>query len=893
MTISARFAVARAVTGGMRSALRGRTLVAIMAIAFGVALGYAVELINRSAVGELTAGLALLSGDADLEVRGPRAGFDEMLYPALARDRDVAIASPVVEVDVKLRNRDEPLAVLGVDVFRAAAINPALVAMSAAGPPQGANSTPTGGSAAAQPQAWGNHTSAAGPPRGANSTPTGGSAAVQPQAWGDHTTSGRLDALRSDTLFPSAAAAQWLGVNVGDRVVAQAGLHDLTLRVAGHAGANGGLRYAVMDIAAVQDHFDRRGRVTRVDLRLRPGADIAVAQRRLQALLPPGVHVAPPAASVDATARFSRAYRVNLDVLALVALFTGAMLVYATQTLAVTRKRPQFALLRTLGLSRRRLVLWVVGEAALFGAIGAVIGLAAGYAIAWIALRKFGPDLGAGFFRERTIAPSIEPLSLLLFAALGVAASVFGSALPAREAARAAPAAALKAIDADVAAPAHTTSIASVVIAAGIGAAFLPPVADLPIFGYLAIALILVGGILAIPAVARTALRALRSPRTVPAFLAIAHLRATPGRFAATLAAIVASVALMVAMAIMVASFRQSLDDWLLVMLPADLYLRAGSDSAWLSADDQRAIARVRGVARAEFMRATSVTLDPARPRVVLLARDIDPQHVGDRLALVGASQAPAPGAPPPAWVSEAVADSQSLAPGRTLTLPLAGRNVVFTVAGVWRDYARQQGAIVIERARYRALTGDDAVNEAALWLAPGASAASVHDEIAAYAGDSTRIQSATPGALRQMSLATFDRTFAVTYALEAAAVVIGLVGLSAALVAQTLARSRELGMLRHVGMTRRQIGAMLALEGATLAAIGVAAGLLLGFAISLILIHVVNRQSFHWGMDVHVPWLALASLSCVLLILATLTARASARGATSIDAVRAVREDW
>ncbi|HLW11577.1 MAG TPA: ABC transporter permease [Casimicrobiaceae bacterium] len=863
MTISARFAVARAVTGGMRSALRGRTLVAIMAIAFGVALGYAIELINRSAVGELTAGLALLSGDADLEVRGPRAGFDEMLYPALARDGDVAVASPVVEVDVKLRDRDEPLAVLGVDVFRAAAINPALVGMSAAGPPQGANA------------------------------PSGAAQRRQPQAWGDHTTSERLDALRGETLFPSAAAAQWLGVNVGDRVIVQAGLHDLALRVAGHAGANGGLRYAVMDIAAVQDHFDRHGRLTRIDLRLRPGVDIATVERRLQALLPPGVHVAPPAQSADATARFSRAYRVNLDVLALVALFTGAMLVYATQTLAVTRKRPQFALLRTLGLSRRRLVLWVVGEAALFGAIGAAIGLAAGYAIAWIALRKFGPDLGAGFFRGRTIAPSIEPLSLLLFAALGVAASIFGSALPAREAARAAPAAALKAADADVAAPAHTMPIASVVIAAGIGAAFLPPVADLPIFGYLAIALVLIGGILAIPAVAHAALRAVRSSRSVPGSLALAHLRATPGRFAATLAAIVASVALMVSMAIMVASFRQSLDDWLLVMLPADLYLRTGSDSAWLSVDDQRAIARVRGIARAEFMRATSVSVDPARPRIVLIARDIDPQHVAERLALIGASQAPAEGAPPPAWINEAVADRQSLAPGRTLTLPLAGRNVVFTVAGVWRDYARQQGAVVIERARYRALTGDDAVNEAALWLAPGASAASVRDEIAAYAGDATRIQAATPGALRQMSLATFDRTFAVTYALEAAAVVIGLVGLSAALVAQTLARSREFGMLRHVGMTRRQIGAMLALEGATLAAIGVAAGLLLGFAISLILVHVVNRQSFHWGMDLHVPWLVLASLSCVLLVLATLTARVSARGATSIDAVRAVREDW
>lgn len=835
MTVGDRLAVARAITGGARAALRGRTLLAVVAIAFGIALGYAVELINRAAVGELTAGLAVLSGDADLEVRGPRAGFDETLYPVLVQDQDVAIASPVVEVDVKLADRAEPLTVLGVDVFRAASINPALVAVA------------------------GN----------------------------------RLDALQSDTLFPSHAAARWLGVGPGNLVVAQAGLDALPLRVAGYAGASGGARYAVMDIAAVQDHFHRGGLLTRVDLRLRAGVDPAAAQRRLQALLPPGVQVAPPSASAGASTRFSRAYRVNLNVLALVALFTGAMLVYATQALAVVRRRGHFALLRTLGLSRRRLVAWVIGEATMLGAVGAAVGLGAGYAIAYVALQQFGPDLGAGFFGARSVLPSVEPLSLLVFAALGIAAAVSGSALPAREAAGAAPAAALKAVDADVAAPAHTSRIAWILIAAGIGATLLPAVAGLPLFGYLAIALILIGGILAIPALAHAGLCRLRAPRVTPMMLAMAHLRETPGRFAATLAAIVASVALMVSMAIMVASFRQSLDDWLGVMLPADLYLRTGSDSAFFSADDAHAIASLQGVARAEFMRVTSVSLDAARPRVVLLARDIDPQDADARLALIGTSLIPAAGAAPPAWISEAIADAQALVPGETVTLPLAGRNIAFTVAGVWRDYARQQGAIVIERSRYRLLTGDDTVNEAALWLAPGANVAAVRNGIDAYAGAAGRIKAATPGDVRRLSLSTFDRTFAVTYALEAAAVVIGLVGLSAALVAQTLARSREFGVLRHLGMTRRQIGAMLTIEGAFLAAIGVAAGLLLGFAISLILIHVVNRQSFHWGMNLHVPWLSLAVLSCVLMALATLAARLGARRATGIDAVRAVREDW
>ena len=141
--------------------------------------------------------------------------------------------------------------------------------------------------------------------------------------------------------------------------------------------------------------------------------------------------------------------------------------------------------------------------------------------------------------------------------------------------------------------------------------------------------------------------------------------------------------------------------------------------------------------------------------------------------------------------------------------------------------------------------------------------------------------------------LQAFDRTFAVTYALELAAVVIGLTGLSSSFGALVLARRREFGVLRHLGMTRRQIGAMLATEGLAVSGIGLAVGLALGFAISLILIHVVNRQSFHWGMELSLPWRALAGFAAALLALATVTALASGRQAMGEDAVRAVKEDW
>jgi len=137
-------------------------------------------------------------------------------------------------------------------------------------------------------------------------------------------------------------------------------------------------------------------------------------------------------------------------------------------------------------------------------------------------------------------------------------------------------------------------------------------------------------------------------------------------------------------------------------------------------------------------------------------------------------------------------------------------------------------------------------------------------------------------GEIREVSLKIFDRTFAVTYALEAVAVVIGLFGLSSSFGALVLARRREFGVLRHIGMTRRQIGSMLAAQGLLVSALGLAVGLSLGWVISLVLIHVVNLQSFHWGMELHLPWQLLAEFVAVMLVLATFTAIASGRRAMS-----------
>ncbi len=815
----------------------GRLALSLAAIALGVALGYAVQLVNGAALGEFRTAVQLLSGEADLTIGGSHSGFDEALYPRVARLPEVAVASPVLEVEARIPGQRDSLRILGLDVFRASRIQPFLAAADVAD---------------------------------------------------------RLDLLRPDRLFLSAAAAGSLGLKTGDALPVQVGLNVISLRVAGILEGAGRERFGVIDIGAAQVLFARPGLLNRIDLRLLPGTDPERFAGQLRAGLPAGLLVERPDAEVDRNASLSRAYRVNLNVLALVALFTGGLLVFSAQALAVVRRRAQLALLRALGLTRRGLVAMLLAEAASVGVAGSLLGVLLGYVVAAAVLRRFGAELGAGYFRG--INPVLVPdaPALALFFCLGVTAAVLGSLAPALEAARADPAKALRAGD-EVHAFDRLRSAWPGIAALLAGAALTQagPVGGLPLFGYAAIALLLIGTVLLMPRIALACFHALPARGPVVAQVGLAQLRGSAGAVGVSLAAIVASVSLIVSMAIMVASFRQSLDQWLERVLPADLYVRAGSggNTAFFSPADQQAIAALPGVRRAEFMRSQRLILAPDRPAITLLARVVGAE--GRLPPMLGAAHARRPGDAPPAWVSEIAADVYGWRPGDVIVLPLGGREARFSVAGVWRDYARQQGAVLIERYEYVRYSGDPNANDLALWLAPGADPANVRLGIEARAGAGVSLDITAPGEIRDASLGIFDRTFAVTYALEAVALVIGVCGLSSAFGALVLARRREFGMLRHLGMTRRQIGAMLAMEGALVSALGLAVGLALGCLISLVLIHVVNRQSFHWSMELYLPWRLLAEFVVAMLLLATLTAVASGRRAMSGEAVRAVKEDW
>jgi putative ABC transport system permease protein len=838
-----------------------RHIAALVAVALGVALALAVHLINESALSEFSQAVRQINGQPDLELRGTDGkGFEEALYRQLGMQPGVQLASPVIEratYALDAGERRVPVRVLGLDALSAGPLSPALI-------------------------------------------PRSFEAAQAPPTEGAQVSAERFAFLARDTVFLNSEARQALGLPAlgqGDEwIQLQVGLKLQRFRVAGRIAAGGG-PLAVMDIATAQVAFGMVGRLSRIDLQFQPGADEAQVMKALA--LPPDVVVQRPADQTQRVSTLSRAYRVNLTVLALVALFTGAFLVFAVLSLGVAKRSPQLALLGVLGLPQRERLQLVLAEAALLGTAGALLGVALGTGLAWTALRLLAGDLGGGYFPGVTPALRFTPWAALLFAGLGLVAALLGAWGPARTAQRLAPAQTLKGMGADVTALRRWPG--PVLLVLGTALAFAPPVARLPLFAYVSVALLLMGGIACVPMVVSAALRLIH-PLTqwrAETLLGVARVQHDRQSATAAIAGVVASVSLAVALTVMVASFRDAVTQWLERVLPADLYVRtastaAASDAAFFDASVVAQIRALDGVAGVDAIRLVSLTLDPARPSVAVVGRPL--ADAAKELPLVGDTTQLQTVAPPGAidgYASEALVQLYGARPGSLLTVPLGGREQPVFIRAVWRDYARQHGSLVIPLASYQQASGDLRLNDLAISLTAGARLSQVQQSVRGVLAQPALVEFATSSDIRQVSLRIFDRSFAVTYWLQAVAIAIGLFGIAASFSAQVLARSREFGALAHLGLTRRQVLAVVTTEGAALSFVGAALGVGLGIAVSVVLVKVVNPQSFNWTMDLLLPWGRLLLLGAAVVAAGTVTAWLAGRAAASRQAVLAVREDW
>lgn len=833
-----------------------RHAAALAAVMLGVALAYSVHLINSSALDEFSGAARAVSGQADLELRpaaGPKATFDEAWLARLNAHPDVAVASPVLDIQTfatSASGQRVPLHVLGVDALQVARIAPQLLAM--------------------------------------------------PQD-----TANRFALFTPAQVFLNPAAKVALP---GESLLLQQGLQGKSVKVAGTVSAPGAA-LAVMDIAAAQDLLGHDGQLSRIDVRLQAGVDRNAFVQQMQATL-----AAPGAPQLerpdDVQARLSAlslAYRVNLTVLALVALFTGGFLVHSVVSLGVARRTPQFALLGVLGLTTTQGMALVLLESALLGLVGSIAGLALGTALAATALQLLGGDLGGGYFSGAAPVLQWHAWEALLYGSSGVVMASLGAWAPARQVQHLPLAPTLKGLG-----NAHARALHGAwgggLLLLGVALALMPAIGGVPVAAYLSVAALLLGGILSLPWLIALALDRVAphlQGRALP-LLALERARRVRESAAVAVSGVVAALSLAVALTVMVASFRHSVIAWLDGVLPADLYVRtsrggAANDTAFLEPSLVAAAQRIPGVERVIAQRSMPVQLRPTTPPASLIVRPLQGRRDAS-LALVGEAL-PVPPGRTGVYVSEAIRDLYGVQSGGDFAALSAwfaaasaekrAQAAPFFVAGVFRDYARQFGTVAIDTADFAARVPDTRVNDLALWLQPGADNTAVQDALRALASDPRMLEFGSSQEIRATSLKIFDRSFAVTYWLQAVAIAIGLFGVAASFSAQVLARRKEFGLLAHLGFTRRQILQVVALEGLAWTSLGALAGLLLGLAVAVVLVHVVNPQSFHWTMELYLPWLRLLALAAVVVASGTATAWLAGRAAASADAVMAVKEDW
>jgi len=831
----------------------GRWLIAGGTVALGIALAVAIHTVNRSALGEFGRALDLVNGQATAQLVMPAGDFpDDLFDEVVSRQAALGIqaVSPVLE------RSTQTVRVLGLDIFQASRVTPALMP------------------SVSEKQ--------------------------------------RMMLFDRDAIFLSATALKELDVAVGDTLMLTVGGKKENFNVAGLVPGASGQRLAVMDLGVAQWRLEGIGRLSRLDIQLLEGRSLKDLEDALERSNL-GLKLVTADDRDRRMSNLSRAYRVNLSVLALVALFTGAFLVFTTISFSVLRQQSQLALLSVLGASRSWLFALVLTQALFVAAIGGALGIGAGLGLAALLLRLVGGDLGGGYFAASVPPMEIDVLVLLSFWLLSLAVGVLAGYFPARAATAGSPAMQLRAGAAERALkPVLHYRVALLLAATSVALAFVPAIDGLPIAAYASIAFILFAGLALTPSlvnqcfyfIARMLSRSSTHTSSSSFTLATWRLAQAPASAAGLIAGVVAALALTVAMVVMVASFRDSVTQWLDQVLPADLYasLSRSDLNQALTRDPSllQAITGMPGMARVEFTLQQQMLFRPDRPEVALIARPVPVERAAQVLPLTGGVSLQKIGTQsllPEVYVSEAMTDLYDWKPGEIHRLPLAGiagGDLSVWVAGVFRDYGRQHGSVVMDIATYQRLTGDQRRTDIALWLTSQANSTEVLERLRSQFPSFKDLEFRSSADLRALSLTIFDRSFALTYALEIAALLVAIFSVAAGFAGQALLRQKEFALMQHLGQSSPQLVGWITYESGMLLALAACWGTVLGILMSQVLIHRVNPQSFHWTMQTSMPILAVSVLMLGIVLLGIVAAVWAAKRNLKADRLAlSLREDW
>lgn len=842
--------------------LRGnalRALVTLVAVALGVAIGLAIDLANATAVASFASSVDIISNKVNLQVLGVGGGFDERTLLRVQRVAGVDDASPVIEdalvagAQIGKPFSGEVLHVLGVDLLHPRSETP--------------DASTSSGVVPENADAW---------------TLVNGHGAIA-----------------------GARLAQRLGWRRGETVHATAGDRDVTLRVAGILPAGTvGIDSSVVfvDIATAQEIFAKIGSLDRIDLVVAP-QHIASVERAVAAVIPPNARVIRPKTRSDEIARMLQSFRLNLAALAYVALLVGMYLIYNTVAISVVQRRPEIGTVRAIGATRGAVFRTFIAEGVLFGVSGSALGLALGALLATFSVAAVSRTVDTLYVASHADRVAYDPLLFAKAFVLGVLAAVVAAAFPALDAAGTLPAITLRArgFERRIRRLAPRTAWAGLaLLALAVPCTRVPAIGGVPVFGYLAGLLIIFGGSLLAPLAVATLARAgagLAARR--PALgLAAGNLAGAPIRTSVAVAAVSIAIAMTVAVAVLVASFRITVVAWADETLRADLFVHPlgigdASTDARFSPGVATRIAALPDVEHVETLR--EITL-PFRGRLTNVgAIDLRSLAGGDRVRLLGGADADRLARALPGTtgvlISEPFATKFGAAPGDRIILPTPSGPVAFTVAAVYNDYTTDAGMVLLDARTYRGLFHDDSINSIAVYARPGTDLLHLRSGIVRMLLP-LRVDAATNRELRDLVVQVFDRTFAITYALDVIAIVIAVLGVVSTLFALVLERRMEFGLLRYLGVTIGGVRRIVLTEAAAVGLLGGALGVAVGMLLALDLIFVINRQAFGWLIELHVPWGFLGEAIVSVIIAAVVAGVYPAAVAARIRTADAVRSE-
>lgn len=797
-----------------------QSLFLIAGVAIGVAMIVAIDLANGSADRAFQLGAETVTGKATHQISGGPGGLDEAVYTDLRVQAGYRLSAPVVESYVIAAELDrQPVRLLGVDPFAEAPFRAYL------GP-------------------------------------------------GDQSQAPAADYLAEmlatpDTVMMSSDVAARYGLEVGDPLAIRSGTVTQTLTVAGLLAPSDDLSrraldgLLVADISTAQEVLGMVGKLSRVDLIVPEGEAGAAALQRVAAVLPPAARIDESAARTGTVNEMTAAFGLNLTALSLLALVVGMFLIYNTVTFSVIQRRPMIGALRALGMTRREIFVQILLEALLLGLLGTLLGLGLGVVLGRGAVQLVTQTVNDLFFVVAVREIAIPPETLLKGMLIGLAAALIGAAVPAWEATSVPPAGALRRSNVEE----RTRRLLPAVSLVGLAFVVLGVLLLIPDW-HLAVAftglfLIVIGAALLTPIVTLWLMEGVRrlaagggviermAPRTIIRSLS---------RMAVAVAALMVAVSVIIGVGVMIGSFRQTVELWLDDVLQADIFVSPPllNGSAAQTALDPAlvdALLAVPGVQSAASTRQVEVTAqldaagDPLQLRLSALSQDLagaDRRYRESLGSWQETWQAVEEGA---ILINEPMANRLGLGAGDDLLIQTDRGLQAFPVAGVTVDFDVRNVAFMAD-AVYREFWDDTGVTAIALFVAPGVDVDQTVDTIrAGFAGEAELLVRSNRGT-RENALGVFDRTFAITVALQLLATVVAFIGILSTLMSLQLERMREIGVLRSTGMTRRQLWRLSLLETGL---VGTTAGLLAmptGFALALVLIYIINLRSFGWTLE-------------------------------------------